>query len=558
LREDEESLNNFFQQLIQQLRDVWGRFNNTQRALLIAIPALVLILFLSLILVSTRSKYEILYSHLSQKDAADVTTELKKNNVPYRLESKDDSVIVLVPSEKVYDSRLTLAGEGLPKGNGVGYEIFDQTKWGTTDFTQKVNYKRALEGELQRTIESLQQIDAARVNIVIPEPELFTEQEKPTTASVVLQLKPDSELKKEQVRGIVHLVAASVEGLKPENVNVIDGNGNILSNFIQEEAEDSNSDSVTDGSNLTQQAKLTLHQMEVQQNFEKDLERKITTMLTKVLGNDRLAVSVSAELDFDKAENDSEIYEPVVDGQGIARSTQTKKEQYVGDGYPSNVVGGVPGTDSNIPGYQAVVGNGNNSQYSREENTTNYEINRTVKHDVVAPGSPKRISVGVFVDNLQPQQVDDIKTAVVAAAGLDLNRGDQVAVENMPFDNSQELASMKESQMETQQNFYLSLGKIGLLVLMVLGILLFLRSLLKPKREKKYVDSPDDLDMGDTMPMPQVEDIITNEISPEELARAEAAREAKKREAIRLEVADLANKHPENVAQIIKKWLSEE
>lgn len=557
MREDEESLNNFFQQLIQQLRDVWGRFNNTQRALLIGIPTLVLILFLSLILVSTRSKYEILYSHLSQKDAADVTTELKKNNVPYRLESKDDSVIVLVPSEKVYDSRLTLAGEGLPKGNGVGYEIFDQTKWGTTDFTQKVNYKRALEGELQRTIESLQQIDAARVNIVIPEPELFTEQEKPTTASVVLQLKPDSELKKEQVRGIVHLVAASVEGLKPENVNVIDGNGNILSNFIQEEAEDNNSDSVTDGSNLTQQAKLTLHQMEVQQNFEKDLERKITTMLTKVLGNDRLAVSVSAELDFDKAENDSEIYEPVVDGQGIARSTQTKKEQYVGDGYPSNVVGGVPGTDSNIPGYQAVVGNGNNSQYSREENTTNYEINRTVKHDVVAPGSPKRISVGVFVDNLQPQQVDDIKTAVVAAAGLDLNRGDQVAVENMPFDNSQELASMKESQMETQQNFYLSLGKIGLLVLMVLGILLFLRSLLKPKREKKYVDSSEDLDL-DPMPMPQVEDIITNDISPEELARAEAAREAKKREAIRLEVADLANKHPENVAQIIKKWLSEE
>ncbi len=557
MREDEESLNNFFQQLIQQLRDVWGRFNNTQRALLIGIPTLVLILFLSLILVSTRSKYEILYSHLSQKDAADVTTELKKNNVPYRLESKDDSVIVLVPSEKVYDSRLTLAGEGLPKGNGVGYEIFDQTKWGTTDFTQKVNYKRALEGELQRTIESLQQIDAARVNIVIPEPELFTEQEKPTTASVVLQLKPDSELKKEQVRGIVHLVAASVEGLKPENVNVIDGNGNILSNFIQEEAEDNNSDSVTDGSNLTQQAKLTLHQMEVQQNFEKDLERKITTMLTKVLGNDRLAVSVSAELDFDKAENDSEIYEPVVDGQGIARSTQTKKEQYVGDGYPSNVVGGVPGTDSNIPGYQAVVGNGNNSQYSREENTTNYEINRTVKHDVVAPGSPKRVSVGVFVDNLQPQQVDDIKTAVVAAAGLDLNRGDQVAVENMPFDNSQELASMKESQMETQQNFYLSLGKIGLLVLMVLGILLFLRSLLKPKREKKYVDSSEDLDL-DPMPMPQVEDIITNDISPEELARAEAAREAKKREAIRLEVADLANKHPENVAQIIKKWLSEE
>jgi flagellar M-ring protein FliF len=559
LREDEEYLNNFFQQLVQQFKDVWARFNNTQRIFLVAIPLIVLLLLLTFILISTQSKYEILYSHLSQKDAADITTELKKMNVPYHLASKDDTVIILVPTDKVYDSRLTLAGEGLPKGNGVGYEIFDQSKWGTTDFTQKVNYKRALEGELQRTIESLQEIDSAHVNIVIPEPELFTEQEKPTTASVVLQLKPDTEIKKEQVRGIVHLVAASVEGLKPENVNVVDGQGNILSNFIQEEAEDNNPDALNDGSSLTQQAKLTLHQMEVQQNFEKDLERKITTMLTKVLGNDRLAVSVSADLDFDKAENDSEIYEPVVDGQGIVRSSQTKKEQYVGDGViPSNVVGGVPGTDTNIPGYQATINNGSNAQYSREEDTTNYEINRTVKHDVVAPGSPKRISVGVFVDNLQPQQVDAIKSAVIAAAGLDLNRGDQVAVENMPFDNSQELASMKESQMETQQNFYLTLGKIGLLVLMVLGVLLFLRSLLKPKREKKYVESPDDLDLDEAIPMPQVEDIITTDISAEDLARAEAAREAKKREAIRKEVSEMANKNPENVAQIIKKWLSEE
>src|SRR6185295_39848 len=222
--------------------------------------------------------------------------------------------------------------------------------------------------------------------------------------------------------------------------------------------QENNTDTLNGGSALTQQAKLTLHQMEVQQSFEKDLERKITGMLTKVLGgNNRFAVSVSAELNFDKTENDSEIFEPVVDGQGIARSTQSKKEQYVGDGaYPTTVVGGVPGTDSNIPGYQASVA-GANSQYSKEESTTNYEINRTVKHNVVAPGSPKRVSVGVFVDNLQPQQVEAIKSAVVASAGMDLNRGDQVAVENMPFDNTQALASLKESRMETQQNFYMTL-----------------------------------------------------------------------------------------------------
>ncbi|HUO58597.1 MAG TPA: flagellar basal-body MS-ring/collar protein FliF [bacterium] len=549
-------MNNFFQQLIQQFKDVWGRFNRLQRILIVSIPAVLLAVLLIFILLSSRSRFEVLYSHLEQKDAAEITTALKKENIPYRLATKDNTVMVLVPSEKVYDTRLTLAGQGLPRGTGVGYEIFDQPKWGSTDFTQKVNYKRALEGELQRTIGNLQQISSARVSIVIPEPELFTEKEKPTTASVVLELKPDSQLKREQVRGIVHMVASSVEGLKPEDVNVIDSKGNILSAFIAEEQQDNNPD-LNGGSTLTQQAKLTLHQMEVQQSFEKDLEHKVTTMLNKVLGgNSRFAVSVSAELNFDKTENDSETFEPVVDGQGIARSQQTEREQYVGDGgFPASIVGGVPGTDSNIPGYQAVAGA--NSQYSREKTTTNYEINRAVKHIVVAPGSPRRISVGVFVDNLQPQQVEAIKSAVVAAAGMDLNRGDQVAVENMPFDNTQALASLKEIQMETQQNFYMTLGKIGLLVLMAFGVLLFLRSLLKPKREKQYVETVEDMVEEPPM-MPQVEDIITTDVTAEDLARAEAAREAAKREAVRKEVFEMANKQPENVAQIIKKWLSEE
>lgn len=549
-------MNNFFQQLIQQFKEAWGRFSRTQKILLIAIPAALFVGLMVFILVSSQSKYEVLYSRLEDKDAAEVTTELKKENIPYQVRGRDNLTMILVPSDKVYDTRLALAGQGLPRGTGVGYEIFDQPKWGSTDFTQKVNYKRALEGELQRTIDSLQEIESSHVSIVMPEPELFTEKEKPTTASVVLELKPDAQLKKEQVRGIVHLVSASVEGLNPENVNVIDSKGNILSAFIQEEQQENNPDN-PDASTLTQQAKLALHQMEVQQSYEKDLETKITSMLSKVLeGNSHFSVKVSAELNFDKTESDSEIFEPVVDGQGIARSQQTKREQYVGDGgFPASVVGGVPGTDSNIPGYQAVAGT--NAQYSKEETTTNYEINRTVKHAVVAPGSPKRVSVGVFVDNLQPQQVEAIKAAVTAAAGLDLNRGDQVDVENMPFDNTRALASLKENQMEEHQNMIMTLGKIGLLVLMALGVLLFLRSLLKPKKEKQYVETLEEAPEEPVM-MPQVEDIITTDVTAEDLARAEAAREAKKREAVRKEVFDMANKNPENIAQIIKKWLSEE
>ena len=549
-------MNDFFRQLIQQFKEVWGRFSRLQKTLLIAIPAALLLALLVFIVSSSQSKYEVLYSRLEERDAADVITELKKENIPYQVRGRDNVITVLVPTEKVYDSRLSLAGLGLPRGSGVGYEIFDQPKWGSTDFTQKVNYKRALEGELQRTIGSLQEIQGARVSIVMPEPQLFTEQEKPTTASVVLDLKQDAQLKKEQVRGIVHLVSASVEGLKPENVSVIDSKGNILSAFIQEEQQDNNAQN-PDGSTLTQQAKLALHQMEVEQNYERDLEAKVHSILSKVLeGDSHFAVKVTAELNFDKTESDSEQFEPVVDGQGIARSQQTEREQYVGDsGFPASVVGGVPGTDSNIPGYQAL--SGNNSQYSKEKTTTNYEINRTVKHNVVAPGAPKRVSVGVFVDNLQPQNVDRIKSVVIAAAGLDLNRGDQVEVENIPFDNTRALGELKETQMEEHQNMILTLGKIGLLVLMAFGVLLFLRSLLKPKKEKQYVETLDEAPEEPVM-MPQVEDIITTEVTAEDLARAEAARDARKREAVRKEVFDMANKHPENIAQIIKKWLSEE
>ncbi|HJT23590.1 MAG TPA: flagellar basal-body MS-ring/collar protein FliF, partial [bacterium] len=163
-------MNNFFQQLIQQFKEVWGRFSRTQKILLVSIPAALFVALMVFILVSSQSKYEVLYSRLEEKDAAEVTTELKKENIPYQVRGRDNLIMVMVPSDKVYDTRLALAGQGLPRGTGVGYEIFDQPKWGSTDFTQKVNYKRALEGELQRTISSLQEIETSHVSIVMPEP----------------------------------------------------------------------------------------------------------------------------------------------------------------------------------------------------------------------------------------------------------------------------------------------------------------------------------------------------------------------------------------------------
>lgn len=547
-------MGDFLRQLRDQFKEVWGRLTRLQRVLVVGIPVVLFLTLFGFILWSVQPKEDVLFSRLAPQDAAEVIDELKRENISYRLE--DAGRTILVPADRVYETRLSLAAKGLPKGGGVGFEIFDQTKFGMTDFTQKVNFKRALEGELQRTIASLSQIERARVHIVIPEPQLFTEEEKPTTASVVVELKPEKKLSREQVKGIVHLVASAVEGLKPENVTVVDAQSRILSAFLQEEAQDAAAEE--GGIILSQQAKWTLQQLEVQRNFERDLEKKVSSMLAKVLGNNRFAVSVSAELNFDKNERESEIFEPVVDGKGVPRSEQSKREQFVGDGgFPTNIVGGVPGTDTNIPGYQALAGT--SSQFSREENLVNYEVNRTVQRNVAAPGTPKRISVAVFVDDLQAHQVASIQTAVVAAAGLDLARGDQVAVENMPFDNSKALAALKESEMQTQQAFYFTLGKVLLLLLIGLGLLLFLWILIRPKKVKEYVEDVEALEVPEEpVAVPQVEDLITPEMTAEDLARMEAAREAKRREQLRKDVVELASRKPEDVARIIKKWLAEE
>ncbi len=552
-------MNTFFQQLKQQFMDVWAKLTRMERILLVTIPSVIFIAILIFVLFSLNPTYKVLYSRLSMSDASNIVAELKKENVPYQLANNGSTI--LVPASQVYNTRLTLAGMGLPRGGGVGFEIFDHTQFGMTDFTEKVDYLRALQGELERTINSLKEVRSSRVHIVIPHHQLFTENEKPATAAVVIDLKNGYQLTREEVRGVVHLVAASVEGLKPENVTVLDDKGNILSNFIREELAlngKGSSDMLGGGDSiLTRQAIVSLRQMEVQQQYEDMLQNKINRMLDRVLGNKRFVVSVSAQLNFSKKETDSETYRPVVDGMGIPRSQEVEKEQYLGNGpYPNNFVGGVPGTQSNIPGYQAAL-TGQNSQYSKEKTITNYEINRTVRHEVSAPGTPKVISVGIFVDDLQPQQVPAIKAAVIAAAGLDLNRGDQVDVENMPFDNTRSLMAMKEQEMATQQAFYFTLGKIALLFLVGVGLLLFLRSLLKTKKTKEYMPIPEDLGEPEA-PMPMVEDLLTPEMTADDLARMEAAREAKRRESLRKEVFNMAEKNPENIAQIIKKWLSEE
>jgi flagellar M-ring protein FliF len=240
-----------------------------------------------------QADYRVLFSNLSSGDAATILTKLKEKKVPYQLSVAGD--VISVPAGRVSELRLELAADGIPQGGGVGFEIFDNKTFGTTEFEKQLNYRRALQGELARTINSLDEIQQSRVHIVLPKDSLFVDQQKKTTASVTIRLKQGKKLKPSQVEGIGHLVASSVEGLRATDVMIVDSQGNILSK-------------ITEGdSRLTQ---MSASQVEYKKNIEKDMAGQIQTLLENVVGPGKAAVRVSAELDFRVMEKTEELYDP--------------------------------------------------------------------------------------------------------------------------------------------------------------------------------------------------------------------------------------------------------
>jgi flagellar M-ring protein FliF len=544
----------YLRQLLDQFKAAWQRFSPIQKSLVVAVPLLLLAGLLVLATWTNQPKYRPLYTNLNSKDAGAIITKLKESNVPYSIDGNGS--VISVPSANLYETRLNLASQGLPSGGGVGFEVFDKTSFGITDFTQQINYQRALEGELSRTIQGLEQVRQARVQLVMPKPELYSAKEKDATASVLVDLNPNASLKSDQIRGIIHLVASSVEGLKPENVTLLDSRGNILSDVVADELamerEDAAGGKAPSGSKLM---KLTNSQLEIQDKFERDLERRIASMLDKALGPNRASVRVTAELNFNQEEADLETYEPVVNNQGIVRSHQQKLESFSGAG---TLPGGVPGTDSNItniPGYQSYVGAGN-SNYTKNEDTTNYEVSKKVAHTSKAPGDIKRLSVAVLVDSLQPQQVDAIKQTVEAAANIDPSRGDKVAVENISFDTSLRKAEEAREMQAEKQQLWTMILKGAFVLLLVLFLLLFLRSILKPRvvrvqerliREITRV-TEDELVPGEEAAIPLDQAGRPAELSLEDQRKAQ----------IRKQVTKLARDNPKVIATMIKRWLSEE
>jgi flagellar M-ring protein FliF len=491
-----------------------------------------------------KETYSTLFAGLSTEDASMVVTKLKELKVPYQLGL--GGTAIYVPKEKVYDVRLMLAGQNaLPGGAGMGFELFDKTNYGMTEFMQSVNYKRAIQGELSRTINQMPEIKGSRVHIAIPEKTLYSDKEKEVTSSVFLKIKPGKELSKDQVTGIVQLVAGSVEGLKPDNVTVVDSSGRVLYK--------------SGGSGSGAAVALSGQQYELQKSVEKTLEESVQSMLDKFIPYNRSIVRASIELNLRKIEKVEEEVQPT---KSVITAEKKSKEKSINR---SGGLGGVPGVASNVPNVagkskadirtDGSAGKANESE--REESQTSYEVSKTVRKIVEPFGDIKRMSLAIVVDGKyekvkgpkggeelkytprSQKDLNDIKGIVSRAVGYDEERGDKIEVLNVPFE-VEKLADEKGAfdSAERTETMY-SVGKYGFYIVIFFAVFFFLvkplLNILKSRVERA--------------PLQQIKDIyvksgaVTGEVPSIENRQQMAITDAMKDKAL--------------VGSIIKEWVRE-
>jgi flagellar M-ring protein FliF len=488
---------------LEQLRRIWERLPGTQRATIVMTTIGLVAIIVLVGSWASRTEYAVLYGNLDPEDAGAVTEELRGQNVPYKLDNGGRTV--LVPNDKVYDTRLTLASAGLPNNNNQGYELLDTSKLGWTDFVQKLQFRRALEGEIGRTIQALDAVEQARVHIVMPEPSLFVEETRPATASVMLKVRPGSSLRETEVRGIVHLVASSVEGLQPGQVTVIDTSGRLLSS-----PQDPNDILGSSSDQLT-----------LARSIEEGLARKAQSALEQVLGPNRAVVRVAAEIDLERAERTREIY----DGENPVVRSEQRSQQETADAGTS------------------------------ESATTNYEISKTIERIVDTPGSIRRLTASVFVDGTYqesptggertyvPRSSDEMQkltSLIKNVIGYNAERGDELTVENLPFDDTE--AERTRQALEKTQGFdkLRDIAGTALPALIGLGALALLWRMVSRARAGLAIAQAGALTEGESEP-------------------AHALLPRKGEEALRMEkrLRQVSQESPETIARVVRAWLTE-
>ncbi len=516
---------------IAQLKKFYEDLSLRQKIIAGAVVAFAVSSFIIFFFIINAPTYKTLYSDLDQKDAAEIVKWLKKNDIPYKI--SNGGSLIKVPEEKVYDIRLALASEGLPRGNGVGFELFDKTSLGTTDFVQKVNYQRALQGELEKTISRFPQVKTARVHIAKPKDSLFVHERREPTASVVLELKRGQELSQSQIMGIVHLVASAVPRLKKDNVTVVDTSGAILYDSRME---------VKDP--LKEKANLRLT---YQRRLEDYFKHKIQTMLEDALGPQKAVVRVSAEIDFNEIKTNEDRYDP----DTIAIRSEQKLEEIQGEGTSQGIPGVKGGLRDKLQGNTGI--STQEPVVRKKKETTNYEISRIQREILGSIGSLKRLSVAVMVDGKyeekkgktvyvprNPEEMASLERIVKAAMGFSEERGDEVSVVNVAFSPE----GKKQSKLAKAMDIFTHLIKpIANLILALIFIFVVVRPLIN-----RYVLSPREEEEG------RAPEAIEGEVSEGEVALKPPMEPIPD---VTDELRDLASDYPERAAALIKVWLRE-
>ncbi len=417
-----------------QFREALSEMPMNRKLMVMVAAALLVGGMVALFLWVNQPEYQVLYSGLGQRDAAAVVAKLKELKVPYQLDG--GGAVIKVPRDQVYETRLDMASNGLPRGGGIGYEVFNEVKMGTTEFVQKVNYQRALEGELARTIASFSEVEEARVHIVMPRESLFVEDEKKPTAAVVLRLAAGRALSQNQIQGVVHLVASSVPDLSDQGVTVVDNQGNLL---YRSQADTGDFPGA-----------MTASQLEYQRKVEASLKNKVQSMLEQVVGMGKAVVRVSADIDFTRTSEVQDVFNP----DQVAVRSETRTNENNKNAGPMPV--GSPDQRFTLAARNAAAGLGGEegkTASNRENETTNYEISRTKRQLAKAIAGLQRLSVAVVVDGPyttqapakgggQPartftprtaEQMRQLTELVRRAVGYNEKRGDLVTVANVPF-----------------------------------------------------------------------------------------------------------------------------
>jgi flagellar M-ring protein FliF len=507
------------------IRRLWDQLSWVQRAAIIGISVATLGAVYFLFMWASAPSYSVLFSGLSTTDAGAVTAQLDAAKIPYQL--TNGGATILVPQAQVDSERLKLATAGLPSSGVVGFEIFDKSSPFQSDsFTQQVNYTRALEGQLTQTISQVQGVQYARVNIVLPQQDLFSNTQAQPTASVLLKMGTGGALTGDQIAGIQHLVASAVQGLKPDSVTVVDGNGTILSG----------------NSSATDAATMGLTAMQAETRYESNLEAQLGAMLNTVVGPDKAVVRVHANMDWSQSEATGTVYAP----QSPKSPLSASKTQYSLSQGPASAVGGVAGVASNVPTYGAgTKATTTYTQTTRAADLT-FANTMTTTHVLAAPGAVQKLSVAVMLDGVtSATEIANIRQAIAAAAGLSPARGDQLSITSVPFDQTFAKQAAAATASQAQRDLILSIARWAALIIVPLILLFLLRRLLLPPRLKEYESE-------------QYPGIQVLEHRDELGGAVPVAALPGAQDHLRQSLAEVARDKPEVLAGMIGRWIEED